>query len=89
MTGEEFLALYSDRENTVGSPRCFVVNRKEDISGVSGVGIVAWGAQFPNGKVALTWANALTSATWFDDISILEQIHGHGGSTEIIWIDDK
>lgn len=35
--------------------RTFVLRRNEDISGVSGVGIVAEGIEFSDGVVALRW----------------------------------
>jgi hypothetical protein len=65
----------------------FVLNRSEDISGSSGVGIVAEGIQFTNGRVALTWRSSLTSVAIYDSIDILVKIHDHGGRTKIEWID--
>jgi len=67
--------------------RRFVFNRKEDKGGVSGVGIVAEGVQFKSGKVAVSWMTRHTSVALYDDMETVEAIHGHGGSTEIQWLD--
>lgn len=69
--------------------RRFVLHRKEDINGVSGTGIVAQGCQFDNGICALTWLSHLMSATFFISIDVLETTHGHGGATEVVWLDPK
>jgi hypothetical protein len=67
--------------------RRFVFNRKEDIGGVSGTGIVAEGAQFANGKVAIAWLTKHTSVAIYDNMETVEAIHGHRGSTDIVWLD--
>lgn len=63
----------------------FYLYRKEDVSGISGVGVVALGAVFPSGKVELEWI-ASNHVSWgtFPNIDILRQLHGHEGRTEII-----
>ncbi len=65
--------------------KCFQMRRTEDETGVSGIGIVAEGVEFDNGKVALTWlANPLlTSVAVYDRMDDLILIHGHGGKTTI------
>jgi hypothetical protein len=68
--------------------RTFQLNRKQDISGVSGTGIVADGVIFPNGRVALCWRGEISSTVLYDKIEDVEKIHGHGGATEIQYIDD-
>lgn len=68
-------------------PRCFVLNRSEDHSGVSGTGIVVEGVQFSDGTVAIRWVCGLRSTAVYDNIDDLIKIHGHNGSTEICWLD--
>lgn len=68
-------------------PRRFCLHRVSDTSGVSGVGIVAEGCQFSNGRCALTWTTNLTSLAWYDNIQVLEAVHGHGGATQVVWCD--
>lgn len=61
----------------------FYLQRTEDVSGTSGIGTVAEGVIFKNGKCALSWLTPLTSVTIYDNIEILEKIHGHEGRTKI------
>jgi hypothetical protein len=65
----------------------FFLNRKVDISGISGTGHVAEGFVFDNGVVAMTWLTKFTSTSVYDSIEHVEQIHGHAGATEIEWIE--
>lgn len=65
--------------------RKFYLSRVEDKSGVSGVGIVAEGVQFENGKCVLSWLTAHTSIAIYDNIEELEAIHGHNGKTVVVW----
>lgn len=61
----------------------FTLERSEDVSGTSGIGTVAEGVIFENGKVVLSWLTGLTSIAIYDSILVLEQIHGHEGRTKI------
>lgn len=70
-------------------PRRFVLRRIEDVSGVSGVGIVAEGCVFSDGIAVLRWAVALRSTAVYSSIEELEAIHGHNGATRVEWIDAK
>lgn len=67
--------------------RAFVLQRITDVSGVSGTGIVAYGAEFPDGCVALRWAGGNPTSVVFHDngIASVQAIHGHGGNTQIVW----
>lgn len=66
-------------------PRLFVLRRLEDESGISGVGEVAEGVEFSNGKCALCWITPYRSVAIYDSIKELEAIHGHNGKTEIVY----
>lgn len=68
--------------------RRFYLHRKEDATGVSGTGTVAEGVIFSTGWVALTWLTQVNSLVFYPDISNVEAIHGHGGMTEIVYLDD-
>ncbi len=63
----------------------FVLNRREDDTGISGTGIVAWGVVFPNKKVVLTWNTSPTSVAVYDNLEDCIDIHGHGGKTEFVF----
>lgn len=66
------------------SARLFQLHRDVDETGVSGVGIVADGVRFPNGKCAVCWRTAVTSTALYDSIMDVKKIHGHGGKTRIV-----
>jgi hypothetical protein len=69
--------------------RRFRLIRHEDVSQVSGVGVVAHGVQFPDGPCALRWSTPgmpPSTAVW-ESIEAIEAVHGHQGKTEVDWID--
>lgn len=68
--------------------RRFHLVRHEDISGVSGVGIVAEGVLFTSNKVVITWTGHHTSVAVYDSLAECEAIHGHEGRTTIEWVDE-
>lgn len=66
---------------------CFVLQRLEDVSGVSGTGIVAEGIEFSDGRVAMRWiVGDHRSTVSYDAIEDVKAIHGHNGATEVIWV---
>ncbi|WP_237771266.1 hypothetical protein [Kribbella sp. ALI-6-A] len=69
------------------SSRRFRLMRYEDVSGVSGTGPVAEGVQFTDGAVALRWFGDYPTTTVWDGIDSVIAIHGHGGATEVEWLD--
>lgn len=70
-------------------PRAFVLVRDDDVTGVSGTGVVAQGVEFTDGTVAMRWASAWPTSVVFHDRGIegVEAIHGHDGATRIVWCD--
>ncbi|NUS58905.1 MAG: hypothetical protein HOV66_29225 [Streptomycetaceae bacterium] len=67
--------------------RRFRLVRDLDVSGVSGLGHVADGVLFDDGKVVTRWRAAIAQTCVWDSIEHVEAIHGHGGATRIEWID--
>lgn len=66
--------------------RMFVLERDEDISGVSGVGTVAEGIEFSDGTVALKWiVGEHRSMVLWQSIEAVRVIHGHDGHTTIVY----
>ena len=65
--------------------RYFHLLRTEDISGNSGVGIVAEGIQFHDGQCVVSWFGKYHSIEIHPSIKQVEALHGHGGRTAIIW----
>lgn len=68
--------------------RRFYLERSEDHSGVSGVGIVAEGVVFSSGYVALTWLSHLDCKAFYHSVDVMIRIHGHEGKTKIVYIDE-
>lgn len=69
--------------------RRFVLVRHTDVTGVSGTGVVAWGMQFPDGRVTYRWNTKHSTTCVADRIDDVVVIHGHGGATVVQWIDDE
>lgn len=79
------------------APRRFRLYRYQDVSGVSGTGVVAYGCMFTSGKAVLAWciktekveeeASHISSLSIFDNIEDAIAVHGHHGMTRVEWID--
>lgn len=70
--------------------RTFKLVRHEDISGVSGLGTVAVGAQFPTGRCILEWLPGKVDVRSFNiylSVQEIEEVNGHDGKTQIVWDD--
>mgnify|MGYP001559845651 CR=1 FL=1 len=71
------------------TPRLFVLSREEDVSGISGTGIVADGVMFDE-FVVLCWRKRppqnIPSIVVYQNLRAVEQIHGHDGRTKIVWL---
>lgn len=67
--------------------RRFLLVRAEDMSGVSGTGIVAEGVAFSTGKVVLAWIRPPFAIGIFESVFDLMAVHGHQGKTKVRWID--
>lgn len=63
------------------------LERDEDVSGISGVGVVAYGVEFPDGSIVLRWDTKVRSTVFYDNLADLETITGHGGRTRIVYDD--
>ena len=61
----------------------FELHRHVDHSGVSGTGVVAEGAEFTDGAVALRWPGQHPSTATWGDMRDMEAIHGHDGDTVV------
>lgn len=65
----------------------FYLLRTEDISNISGVGIVARGIIFPkDGKVVMEWESGFDTLNIFSSIEEVKFIHSHEGKTKIIMV---
>lgn len=55
----------------------FDVLRRGDVSGLSGTGVVAMGAMFPDGAVVVQWQTHVRSVVIFNSMAAALMIHGH------------
>ena len=69
--------------------RLFVLQRDQDISGISGTGIVADGVQWPNGQVTLCWRGEHSSVAVWPCMSDAMWCHGHDGATKAVFDDGE
>jgi hypothetical protein len=67
--------------------RRFHLERAEDLSGLSGTGMVAWGIEFPDGTCALRWNTKIATSVTYDCVEHVEWLHGHEGRTKVIFDD--
>lgn len=68
--------------------RRFRLIRDVDVSGVSGIGVVAEGVEFTDGEAVIHWfGEYVTTTTHPKGMESIEAIHGHGGLTRVEWLD--
>lgn len=58
--------------------------RDEDISGVSGTGVVAEVAEYSDGTCAMRWVTEHRSTAVYASMADLLAIHGHDGRTRVV-----
>lgn len=63
--------------------RTFKLVRSQDISGISGTGVVAEGVVFRNGQVAMSWLGHHRTVELAPTIQDIIDIHGHDGATKV------
>ena len=68
--------------------RRFHLLRTEDVSGVSGTGVVAEGIEYSSGWVSLQFISQYACVEIAPSMKVVEEVHSHGGKTTIVW-DDK
>lgn len=76
------------RPKTITVGRRFFLYRKNDPSGVSGKGRVAFGVELPSGRVTFEWtAGKIKSQETFASMEECLKIHGHGKDTKVEYVD--
>lgn len=87
MTDNPIAAWLDSLPPTSVSP--FVLRRHEDVTGISGTGIVADGALFPaagKSKAVVRWRGERGSTVTWDNVRHVQEIHGHDGRTTVEFI---
>ena len=74
---------------TKRSSATFRLKRTLDVSGISGVGFIAEGIVFHDGQVAVSWFGQHHTLEICPSISDVLEIHGHGGTTTVVWDDEE
>jgi hypothetical protein len=75
------------RQGMETAPRRFRLVREIDVTGVSGVGVVAYGVRFPDGAVATRWNAEIAQTCVWANVGDVVSIHGHNGATRLEWLD--
>lgn len=65
--------------------RTFKIIRDKDLGGVSGVGEVAEGVEFDTGQIAICWLSKYHAIGIYENLHVLDQVHGHNGATRVIF----
>ncbi|MEU2402788.1 hypothetical protein ABZ609_00380 [Streptomyces rubiginosohelvolus] len=74
----------------MSTPRHFQLHRDTDVSGVSGTGHVADGVVFSDGHAAVHWLGRWPTTTPHPEgLVSVEGVHGHGGATRIVFLDEQ
>lgn len=77
--------------------RRFLLERIEDVSGISSTGWVAEGIQFTNGQIVLVWrvlnGDPIAIGDWssvavYPHLQRCMEVHAHGGKTRFRFIDE-
>jgi hypothetical protein len=91
----EYAPIQPIRPAPTKRPRRGYVVRKVDVTGISGLGVIAEFCQFSDGSVAWRWLGGppQNQPKWefYDNpgVNPFVQISGHNGNTEIVWIDEE
>jgi hypothetical protein len=67
--------------------KTFKLERKVDVSGVSGCGIVALGVMFSDGQCALHWEGSHSSINIYHSLEDLLFVHSHNGASVVVFDD--
>lgn len=68
--------------------RTFELHRDQDLTGVSGTGIVVQGVEFDDGRVAVRWCTQVRSTAVYDSLDEVLAIHCHSGVTRVVYTGD-
>jgi hypothetical protein len=67
--------------------RDFVLIRDKDLTGKSGIGVVAEGVVFMDGFAILKWLREPYALGIYETIDALISVHGHEGNTRVEFIE--
>lgn len=67
--------------------RRFELIRDEDVSGLSGTGVVVEGVLWTDGTVSTRWRGVVHSFGNWNSMENVVAVHGHQGKTWVNWLD--
>lgn len=98
--GRQWMRVIRDDVHEIANPdfRRFIVQRDEDVTGISGTGYVVEGVVFSDGYGVTHWLkrppmNEPKTEAWHrpwyrrTEPDPFTKISGHGGKTRMVWID--
>ena len=90
LTRPQKRAAIHDIYRQASSIRRWIMVRQEDVSGVSGVGLVAAGIEFATGEVVGAFMSKFPGSFSFPSMSVAQNVHSHKGKhdTKILYIDN-
>lgn len=65
--------------------RTFEFHRDDDVSGVSGTGVVADGVTFDDGVTVVRWRGERRSTVVWPSVEDAIAVHGHDGATRLVY----
>lgn len=68
--------------------RRFYLVRASDVSGVSGLGVVAEGVHFADGSAVVHWRTQFAGHEVYSSLKKVVGCHGHDGKTQLVWVDE-
>lgn len=66
-----------------------MLKRFEDVSGISGLGIIAEGIIWSDGTVAYRWLSDIATTVIAKDIETVKVLHGHDGKTKLVYMCER
>lgn len=67
--------------------QAFIMYRENDVTGVSGTGIVAKGVIFDDGVTVIRWNGAHRSTVVWSNLADAIAIHSHDGATKYLTVE--
>lgn len=74
---------------TCSGPVLFELHRDNDLTGFSGVGVVADGVIWPDGTVSMRWRGPVRTTVEASCLTDIQTIHGHDGATRVVVASDS
>lgn len=78
-----------NQNSTLSQMRRFILVRTKDLTGVSGIGVVAEGTVFTDGLSVIRWLKEPYAMGVYQTLNDVIAVHGHEGGTQLQFIDEN